>query len=442
MKPAAPDAAFSDMQKSEEGATDVFAVESILYQAPQYSFANTPETAPRYRITPNLVLSSKGDVLMANENKKDWLVCGALSNTTLTRDNFDRCFASDEDAFWKDTRADTLRKQNQAAWRVRVSDSPNSVFYYLLRQDNGEVYLAYGYDGENNAPASIRWLFKLRADASPNAVNLVAGAAYVSGACLYMNPLSSYMPINGDSGERYVILENEFAVYNKSSDEIIGTASPVQWGWKPFPYSDEEWAALFFDSENTPAVSSQYSEMLYQPLPAPYSLFCMDGELWLAAIRENSNMGKFLWSIYRLVPDHETDSAVVTSENADAHKAIEQLFDTIMSSPAASSNPGDYIAAHPNEESALLRYGDDTLRYIFSAFLNGGQTGLKGHLMRIIMDALIGSEAIEMETENGQVYFDAWLAEARRTKAAQGGAMQETAPKAWLLMQMIENRAS
>lgn len=40
-----------------------------------------------------------------------------------------------------------------------------------------------------------------------------------------------------------------------------------------------------------------------------------------------------------------------------------------MASPALSSNPGDYIAAHPLEYRELIYYGDNTLRYLFSEFL-------------------------------------------------------------------------
>jgi hypothetical protein len=111
-----------------------------------------------------------------------------------------------------------------------------------------------------------------------------------------------------------------------------------------------------------------------------------------------------------------------------------------MLSPAASSNPSDYIEAHLIEYRELTYYGNYTLRYVFSEFLKGGQTGLKGHLMRIAMDDLIGSESMQMkaQTGTGQEYFDKWLEKAQRTKKENGlDYMKENKPKAWLLLQML-----
>ena len=122
----------------------------------------------------------------------------------------------------------------------------------------------------------------------------------------------------------------------------------------------------------------------------------------------------------------------------DTDVVIESLFDTIMSSPATSSNPGDYIKAHPIEYRELTYYGDYTLGYVFSEFLKGGQTGLKGHIMRTLMDSLISGESMGLETENGQEYFDEWLAHAKRTEAENGAEfLKENAPKAWMLLQML-----
>ncbi|MPM83014.1 hypothetical protein SDC9_130077 [bioreactor metagenome] len=122
----------------------------------------------------------------------------------------------------------------------------------------------------------------------------------------------------------------------------------------------------------------------------------------------------------------------------DTNTVIASLFDTIMSSPAASSNPGDYIKAHTVEYRELTYYGDYTLRYVFSEFLKGRQTGLKGHIMRAVMDSLIGGESMGLETETGQEYFDEWLALAKRTEVLNGTEyMKGNAPKAWMLLQML-----
>lgn len=123
--------------------------------------------------------------------------------------------------------------------------------------------------------------------------------------------------------------------------------------------------------------------------------------------------------------------------NVDTPAVIESLFEAIMSSPATSSNAGDYVGAHPIECRELSYYGDYTLHYIFTEFLKGDQTGLKGHIMRIVMDDLSG-EALKLQTDTGQEYFDAWLKAAQDTLAEHGKEhMIENIPKSYMLLQMI-----
>lgn len=122
----------------------------------------------------------------------------------------------------------------------------------------------------------------------------------------------------------------------------------------------------------------------------------------------------------------------------DTDAFIGQLFDTILSSPAAASTPASYIDEHPLEFRELKYYGDATLRYIFSEFLTGGQTGLKGHLMRYVMDALIGGEALDLKAATGQEYFDAWKSSVQVRLIEEGAEqLEEEAPKSSLLLQML-----
>ncbi len=124
----------------------------------------------------------------------------------------------------------------------------------------------------------------------------------------------------------------------------------------------------------------------------------------------------------------------------DTAPVIERLFETIMSSPASSSAPGDYIDAHRPDYRELTYYGDYTLRYVFSEFLKGGQTGLKGHLMRAVMDDLIGGEAIGMDAGTGQEYFDAWREHVQRMLSSIGeDAMRENYPKSSLMLAMLSD---
>ena len=123
----------------------------------------------------------------------------------------------------------------------------------------------------------------------------------------------------------------------------------------------------------------------------------------------------------------------------DTGAVVAKLFDAIASSPAASSSPGDYISAHGWEHMELQFYGDYTLKYIFGQFLAGEETGLRGHLMRILLDELAPESALRLQAGTGQEYFDAWLKAAQATEEEIGIArMEHEYPAAWLALQMAE----
>jgi len=127
----------------------------------------------------------------------------------------------------------------------------------------------------------------------------------------------------------------------------------------------------------------------------------------------------------------------IEHKGLDTVPIIENLFETIMSSPAASSNVDDYIDAHRLVYRELTYYGDYTLRYIFSEFLKGGQTGLKGQIMRAVMDDLIGDEKLTVTAGNGQEYFDAWRKHVEQKLLSLGeDAMRENYPKSYLMLTM------
>ncbi|HKL79065.1 MAG TPA: M56 family metallopeptidase [Mobilitalea sp.] len=124
--------------------------------------------------------------------------------------------------------------------------------------------------------------------------------------------------------------------------------------------------------------------------------------------------------------------------NVDTNTEIEKLLDTITSSPAVASNPGAYIDEHPTEYSKLLYYGDYTLRYVFAEFLEGNQTGLKGHIMLAAIRDLIGSEDYTIDADAPQQWFDEWKNNAVRMRDVNSMEyMEKNNPKAYILLQMI-----
>ncbi len=107
--------------------------------------------------------------------------------------------------------------------------------------------------------------------------------------------------------------------------------------------------------------------------------------------------------------DYLTSFATLSKNQRDY---IDELFISLENPDdallKASSNPGDYIARNKETYNTLVDGGIYTMQYIVDEFSKGGQTGLKGHLMRSVMDKIIGGEALKLYAETGQEYFDAW----------------------------------
>ncbi len=142
-----------------------YRVESIVYNAPQYSFAYRTETAPKYCLTSDHQLMTIGDLLQ-DGGTNDWQHLGKFSKVTLSKDNFDDYFArnGDGDYMWPENMsAVKLRENNQKAWQL----INKNVLYYVLQQKNDDIYLAYGYkrEADNESDnSSIRFLFRLALD--------------------------------------------------------------------------------------------------------------------------------------------------------------------------------------------------------------------------------------------------------------------------------------
>ncbi len=122
---------------------------------------------------------------------------------------------------------------------------------------------------------------------------------------------------------------------------------------------------------------------------------------------------------------------------------IETLLHNIMSSPAHSSAPGDYIRDHPESYAELMSYGEYALRYCFGQFMNGGQTDLRGHIMAIACEDIMASwgETYRIEPENrmtGQDWFASFRSLAVELDRKFPDAQLHTEyPGAWLLTQMF-----
>ena len=141
-----------------------YGVVEVTYETSGTSFSMVAQqNTPTYSISDTMQLMSKGEHSLEGE----WTALGTLSEMDLTKENFDELFFSKGNWFGKET-ASAIRKSTVNAWGL-VYDQ--SVLYYLLQQENGELYLAYGYydysekDDPYSDDSNIRWLFKLAVEA-------------------------------------------------------------------------------------------------------------------------------------------------------------------------------------------------------------------------------------------------------------------------------------
>ena len=103
-------------------------------------------------------------------------------------------------------------------------------------------------------------------------------------------------------------------------------------------------------------------------------------------------------------------------EQEALEKKLEELISAVCASPAQSSNPGDYVAAHPEEFSQAKAAGPDALRWSFEQFAQGDRIGLEGHVLALLCQEIILENGEGCRTDGymtGQDWFNSFAEEAR-----------------------------
>lgn len=178
-------------------------------------------------------------------------------------------------------------------------------------------------------PLAVSQLFKIYGDGNGSSEiasvgEIIPGTTYVPYQCIYMNPLSSYAAMGGDSGCKYILGGDYLVIINRGNGNIVSiTSNPdaeildngsgeskamVQvedWDWEVFPYTDDEWEELFwpegiFVIED---IREKYENILYIRLSSEMFLMNVDGSVWLVELSNDPNVGTYIWSIYSLVPE-------------------------------------------------------------------------------------------------------------------------------------------
>ena len=138
-----------------------YTVQEIRYEVKR-SGGNTSIPLPEYCLS-----SDKNLLILEDLNSNNWLNAGTFTEVVLSKDTFDQYFDPDGK-----TLAANMRRNNAKAWQVIVSDLPDSLFYYLFLQKDGEVYLTRGYydagekDDPNSDDTRISYVFLLKEDST------------------------------------------------------------------------------------------------------------------------------------------------------------------------------------------------------------------------------------------------------------------------------------
>jgi hypothetical protein len=168
-----------------------------------------------------------------------------------------------------------------------------------------------------------------------------------------------------------------------------------------------------------------------------------DGSLFAPSVKEKFPSDTYEDAIdtqkYILAHMQSCYAQAIRHWDAPVDEHITKLVVAICSSPAWASNPRAYIDAHPGEYRKLLYYGDYTLRYTFSKFLEGGQIGLDSHIMLAAMRELLGSEdpgGLVIVTP--QDWFDKWKDQAVQLRDASNREfMEKNYPKTSILLEIL-----
>lgn len=295
---------------------------------------------------------------------------------------------------WQDYPYDSVPPELPQEETLRWQPITNSLSIVFA---NGQLFLLDGVP-------RLWSIYTLVPEASAAAV---PAGYYVTGEQIYKSLSGGVLYPGGDNGMSYRFTGQSLITMDRSTGAT--ETHRVTWSWTTYPYGETPITPRIFLEE----------DVLWQEITPALSLARMDGQL---VVVDNTPP---LANVFTLVPEAVEDGR------------IQSLFDVIGSSPAASSSPGDYVAAHESEYSQLLYYGDYTLRFIIEQFLAGAGTDLQGQLMRIALDDLAPEAALRLHAATGQEYFDAWLEAAERMLDEHGGDwMAENQRAAWYALQI------
>ena len=314
-----------------------------------------------------------------------------------------------------------LRVNNEADDRIDIRTEDVSTFVEAHRNDVPKVIEPKPDGGGKPAPEEPDFSTLSEEQAAIRQAILEHNrSADLTGVvpCVSFAELASFV-VDGSDFAEYIhygwALYEEYRVTDSGLETVTGSHAPVA-----ITFREDPSGALTLEEYWQPRDGSYYAQDIREKFPAHIVEDGMDSQ-------------KFI-----LQQTQECYAQAVAATGLDTDQVIGSLIETICSGPALSSNPGDYIEAHPIEYRELTYYGRYTLKYCFTKFLKGGQTDLRGHIMRAAMDDIAPEAQLKLYAETGQEYFDAWKDAAKSVgKQHDMEWIEENQPAIYLLLQMI-----
>ncbi len=297
-------------EENEDIFGQAYAIPEIIYMDGKLSYLPATDDSTTIYISENGWIYEKG---WAQES--GWTNCGKLKSVRLTKSNFDDYFLLDGMMWGGEYNERRLRFGNKNAWELNY----NGNLYYILQQRNGEMFYVVISNNYSTQQLSVigegisdefcvRLIYKMAtAEDSEHIEYSISGESYVPYSCLYMSPLSSFAAMGGDSGYRYIILDNNglsensgFVMINRATGDIKSLG--VYGQWQEFPYTEDEWNDLF---AMNPVDISGFKEKQWLSFDGRdgYALAKMDDQLWFVDFAEDLSREPYMWSIYSLVPE-------------------------------------------------------------------------------------------------------------------------------------------
>lgn len=309
-----------------------------------------------------------------------------------------------------------LRVNNETDDRIDIRTEDVSTFVEAHRNDIPKV-VEPDYSTLFDEQTAIRQAI-LEHNRSTDPTGFVSCASFAELACVVTdgNDFSQYTYYGWALYEEYKVTDSGLETVRNSHIPVVLSFDLKEEGYTLGYTLTKYWE---------PRDGSYYAPDIREKFPAHIAENALDSQ-------------KFI-----LQQTQECYAQAVAATGLDTKKVIGSLIETICSSPALSSNPGDYTEEHPIEYRELTYYGRYTLKYCFAQFEEGDETGLAGHIMMWACEEIATSWGEALLTDyvviTGQAWYDAFKSNALGLVEQYAEIeLAERYPMSYLLLSMLE----